>query len=490
MKYVLVVLFLASLLVAPLHAETIQFDENWGPAGITVEEQFPTGFVVNFSMPRVSFHTQLINGEPMTVINMPCAMLGNDEHAPNLPGIGRFFAVPQGATFALEIKSVRTRLIKNKDIAPARVIPLDTDDSMPEYKKDPLIYGTNAYYPAAPVKVSEPRIIRGVDAGVLGITPFQYNPVTKDLLVYSDIKVEVTFLGGNGRFGEDRLRNPYFDPILQAHLINANQLPEINYTNRHARAGAGEAEYVIIVPDSGDYKKWAMVMKDFRLKQGIVTEIYSLAQVGYNSNDIKNWIHNAVKNWSLPPVAVLLMGDAPGEGAPSIPVPFWSWTPSDNIYADVYGNDDLPDIVTSRICAKTLADLEEMVMKVIDYETSPPTNPTFYDCPTAAAGWQSDRWFVICADIVHGYFNHGLARNPNREYSGYSGTPSYWSTNQNTYMLVDYFGSQGLGYIPDTPNHLNQWNANSTSINACLNAGSFLALHRDHGSPDGWSDPY
>jgi hypothetical protein len=37
----------------------------------------------------------------------------------------------------------------------------------------------------------------------LGITPFQYNPVTKELVVYRDIEVEISFTGGNGHFGEE-----------------------------------------------------------------------------------------------------------------------------------------------------------------------------------------------------------------------------------------------------------------------------------------------
>ena len=49
---------------------------------------------------------------------------------------------------------------------------------------------------------------------MLGITPFQYNPVTKELIVYRDIKVEVEFIGGNGHFGADSFRSRWWDPIL------------------------------------------------------------------------------------------------------------------------------------------------------------------------------------------------------------------------------------------------------------------------------------
>ena len=158
----------------------------------------------------------------MTFISLPGARLGNNEHAPDLPGMGRFFAVPQMASFSYTLRKSVSKTLKDMNIAPAIVIPLDTDDSLPIYEKDPIIYSTNAFYPTSPVKISEPRIIRGVDAGIINITPFQYNPVTKDLVVYTNIEVEVKFSGGNGHVGEDRLRSPYFDPILKTHFINAD----------------------------------------------------------------------------------------------------------------------------------------------------------------------------------------------------------------------------------------------------------------------------
>ena len=296
-----------------LNAETIPFEDNWGLQGLTVIEESPNGLVLNFSIPEVTFLDVLINGEPMTAVAMPGAYLGNDEDAPNLPGIGRFFAFPQGAGVTFEVLDTRVQRFQGMNIAPMMRIPSDNDDSMPIYRKDPLIYGTDAFYPAAPVRVSDPTSLRGVDAAIVGATPFQYTPITPELLVYSDIRIRVNFDGGSGHIGEDRLRSRFFDPILEAHLLNAASLPVIDYTQTGSTLGDGkEAEYVIIVPDHRDFAKWAEVIRDFRTKQGIKTEVYSLSEVGDTSSQIKTWINNAVKFWQIPPVAVLLLGDAPG----------------------------------------------------------------------------------------------------------------------------------------------------------------------------------
>lgn len=184
-------------------------------------------------------------------------------------------------------------------------------------------------------------------------------------------------------------------------------------------------------------------------------------------------------------MAALLLGDVP-----AMPVKTWgSYCMSDNLYADVDG-DDLPEINIARITANNAADLELMITKFMSYEMNPPTSASYYDHPVIAGGWQSDRWFILCCDIVYGFHAYAEGKNPVREYAGYgSGAPTSWSSNPNTYMLIDYFGPSGLGYIPTTPSHLTDWGGNATRINNDINSGAFYLLHRDHGEETGWSSP-
>jgi len=112
----------------------------------------------------------MVDSEPMQVITLPGMFLPNNEGAPNLPGTGRFIAIPQGATAEVTVLSSRTEVYHDMNLAPAPPIPLETDDSPPTYWKDPSIYTVDAYYPTEPVKPSEPMKLRGVDVVILGIT--------------------------------------------------------------------------------------------------------------------------------------------------------------------------------------------------------------------------------------------------------------------------------------------------------------------------------
>jgi hypothetical protein len=463
----------------------MEINNNWGDPGFNVISESASGLEMIYSVPNVHFSETMVNGETFINVSLPGALLGNNEGAPNLPGVSRFIAFPQGAFFTVEILESRSRVFSGVNILPAPPIPREGDTTPPTYEKDMSIYGVDAYYPAEQVMTSDPMLLRGVDAFVLGVTPFAYNPVRKELEVFTDFRLRITFQGGNGVYGEDRLRSRWFEPLLEQHLLNYSELSPVDFDSR-PRARGEECEYMIFYPDDTEFELAAKTIQYYRANQGISSNIFNIQDLGGTASAIEAKINDAYSNWSTPPVALLMLGDLP-----LMPVNTWSsYCLSDNIYADVDG-DGLPEMNIARITARDAADLNQLIGKFISYEENPPVDPTFYDEPLIAGGWQSDRWFILCADVIWGFFVSEEGKSPKREYSGYThgSAPSSWSTNQNTYMITDYFGPGGLGYIPSTPSHLTDWDANATSINSRINSGAFWLLHRDHGFETGWGDP-
>ncbi len=481
----------ALLISRPLAAEEISFEDNWGGAGFNLVSQDASGVEVVFSITEMNLAEVIIDGQPMVQVQIPGVILPNDPGAPNLPGSGRYIALPQGADAVLEIADFRTEIFRGVDVAPAAPIPLETEDKPAVYIKDPAIYERNAYYPENPVQISDPVKIRGVDAVILGITPFQYNPVTRELVVYRDLRVKIRFQGGNGHFGEDRLRNRWWEPILKQHILNYQSLPEVDF-NRLPRTDEEDVEYLIIVPDDPVFIAWADSIKQWRTRQGIITGITTLTEIGGNDASlIQSYLVNAYYTWTIPPVAVLLLSDLQNTGDTyGIDAPVWNnYCYADNIYADMDAN-GLPDFAISRIAAQNEEQLSTIIGKMLDYERTPPVDPGFYDQPLLAGGWQTERWFILCTEVIYGYLNQVLGKQPVREYAIYSGTPgTVWSTNQNTWMIVNYFGPSGLSYIPENPSYLTDWTGNATGINEAINRGAFIVQHRDHGYEQGWGEP-
>ncbi len=479
-----------------LSAQTIRYSDSWSRKGFTLVESKTSNITVDYSVEEFTFTPTDVKGEQMVNVELPGVFLTGDEGAPNLPGEARFIAIPSGSQPSVRIIADRVEVYENVNVAPSMRIPLDGDDSPIVIEKNQQLYSENAFYPAQPVQISEVTPIRGVDVVMLGVTPFQYNPVTKQLKVYRDLQIQIETVGGNGQFGDVAYRNRFWDPILSDYIMNYSSLPTVNYSDRYARhynADDDECEYVIITPTGDDFVRWADSIRIFRTEQGIITKVFTVDEVGGNTTTaIESFINNAYNNWSLKPVACLLLGDYGTDGAKNIMSPIYdNYCVSDNIYADIVGNDMMPDVCFSRITANNNDQLTVMVSKFLNYERNPPTSADFYNHPVTALGWQTVRWFQICSETVGGYFKNVQGKDPVRINKVYEGTPgSVWSTATNTNTVVNYFGPNGLNYIPQSPATLGGWDGgNATMVNNAINAGAFILQHRDHGMETGWGEP-
>jgi hypothetical protein len=489
-------------------AEVVTFSNSWAPHPLfNIISESATGVEIVFSTHAMVIEEMTVDGAKMKTFGVPGIFLPTEEGAPNLAGTGRYIAIPQGSQVQVTILDSRTEVYHNIDVAPSPNIPLESDNMPLRYVKDMQIYARDAYYPQEPVIVSEPRKIRGVDVVIVGISPFQYNPVTKTLIVYKDIRMHIDFIGGNGHFGDDRLRSRFWEPILQHHLLNYHSLPEIDFFTPQRSTGI---DYIIIVPNNPLFRPWADSIKKWRTLEGINTEVYSLWEIGGTSaDDIEDFLDNAYNTWNPAPSAFLLLADYPVSGivfgdaissGPGIPIGGWNgitsprWNNyciSDNVYADVDG-DDLPDMYHARICAENVIQLQRMVEKIFEYERAPYTASSFYNEPLVSCGWQSDRWFQLCSEVIRGFFIHVFDKNPARQYAIISGTifpGCAWSTAPNTEVVVAYW--HDCGYIPLTNPYDAAWwsNGSASGINAAISSGAFIVQHRDHGEKWCWGDP-
>ncbi len=492
-KILKLTLLLVVVLISQLGiSQQIDYNDSWGDHGFMLQNEDNANVIINFSLKSFTLSDLDLDGEQLKTIGVPGIFLPNDEGAPNLAGTGRFIAIPQGAIASLKVTASRTETLKDVSIAPAPRIPLDTDTGPIKYEKNQKIYSKNAFYPEEPVKLSAPTKLRGVDVVMLGVTPFQYNPVTKELIIYRDLKIEVTYQGGNGHVGEDRLRSRWWDPILLDVVLNPEVLPVIDYSKKTGSAKTPDYEYIIISPDDATFISWANQIKEWRQLQGIKTGIVTTAEIGGNTTTaIETYVNNAYNTWDIPPAAVLLLGDYGTTGSTVVSPIYNSYCVSDNIYADIDGN-HLPDVVFARMTAQNATHLETMITKFLTYEQTPPTDPDFYNHPITALGWQTERWFQICSEVVGGFWKNVQGKNPVRVNAIYSGTPgTVWSTATNTSTVVNYFDNTGgLGYIPESPATLGGWSGGTAAmVNTALNAGAFALQHRDHGGETGWGEP-
>ena len=479
-----------------------EYKFNTRPNGFSINSRSNNALTIGYNVSAITLENSDRDGLEGQFITLSGIHIANTAGAPDLPSGSTFVAIPNGSKPSINIASAKTKVIENVDLIPAPQPQLENDNSPAVYQKDMTIYGRNAFYPATPYNLSEVKTVRGVEMVQVGVMPFQYNPITKELVVYEDLELELTVQDGNGIYGDLRYRTPEWDQILSDMLLNREVLPKVDYGERlrkHYENRETGCEYIIITPDNDEFVQLADSVKQFRTEQGIPTEIYTVTQCGGNDGTaIRNFIRNAYNTWDMPPAAVLILGDHSTDGTKGV-VSFTmnnhpggdGYNPyiSDHKYA-VMGNDDMPEIIIGRITGRNHDELYRMIKKDLDYERTPPTNPDFYDKPITAMGFQLERWFQLCSEVVNGFWQHALDKHPVRVNAVYEGTPgSRWSTAQNTNTVVNFFGPNGCNYIPNNMSHLTDWNGTGNDVNDAINNGAFILQHRDHGAEELWGEP-
>ncbi len=444
-------------------------------------------------------------------IALSSIMIPNDKGKPNLPSVNRFVALPQGAKANVIVESYEKEILKNINIAPSKGIVSEYELTDEHFSKDRNIYSKDELYPNHIVSLTEQMNLRGVDAVGLSIAPVQFNPVSKELIVYKKIKFRVEFEGGNGMFGDNRLRSQYWDPILQHNILNYNNIPEVDYARRMERWIADDAEgaeYLIIIPDNESFREQAQRLADYRSKQGIITKVFSLSDMNAtDENDMKEWLEEAYNNWEIAPVAVCLIGDYNSDtkiGVPSFIFEYEEAQDPDFKYASDFVmtdfNDDLyAELCISRLCSDNVEEAKLLIDKIIGYEfTNPTMDDDFYKRPITTCAYQQSKWFQICTESIGGYLR-SKGKDPNRVNTIYEHESNYdennWSSATNTEQIVEYFGPNGLGYIPATPGELggfyNDYDGASTyRITDAINQGAYVVQHRDHGWTTLWGSPW
>ena len=453
---------------------------------------------LHFELNDFSIDTINQEGELMHTITTKGIVMPNDYGQPDLPTFNRFIAVPQGATAIVEVRTTRDEVLPGINLAPSDGSQAENDAQRPFFK-DPKVYTCNAFYPSEAVIATEPQSLRGVDAIHLGVCPIQFNPMTRELSVHRQIDIDIRFEGGNGHFGDDRLRSRYWDPILKNNILNYECLEPIDYDARMqqwTQTRTTGCEYLILTPDNDAYYNAGKELADYRNKQGINTKVMRVTETNaYDHLTLRQWFRDIYANWDIPPAAICILGKSGDDLQQYVPGyrtlhPKDNFIISDNPYADV-NDDHLPDICFSRILVQNESELPIIMGKLYEYEyTNVVTDPYYYDHPLTAAGWQDNKWFQITIATISGYLTqHG--KTPERINEIYSGTQGpNWSTAPGTNSVVSYFGPEGVGYIPATPDELGGWTGgNAQQVIRAINHGCYLIQHRDHGWNAHWYQP-
>ena len=321
---------------------------------------------------------------------------------PNLTSTVRSLIIPENARVSVNILESDFQDFKQTPIAPARgpiVRPTDPADVPYEFGE---AYRSDTWSPEIPSWSARTYVLRDYHGADIELCPFQYDPQTQTLRVYTRMMVEILTDGGlpmqsSGTKAAVRA----FTEIYADHFVNYRAV-----TQKYSVLEE-QGDMLIIAVDRvcdalAPFIEW-------KKQKGIDVTLLPIAK--YTPvPQIQALIQNAYDN--DPSLAfVLLVGGgweiyAPIGGFPSVE------GPCDPIYARVAGEDDYPDLIIGRFSGSQAYTINKEVARSIYYERDLVDNGTV-DWLTRSLGIADTRgrpymqWLVQYL-AQHGYASTGL----------------------------------------------------------------------------------
>jgi len=336
-----------------LHAGTPIHTEVLSDSGDAVVVRFEIG----------DFHSRqvLIDGVEYQEIELTSEPVSLEQGQPALPHVNRSVIIPDDARMAARVLSANYREIPAR-IAPSKGNLLRTVDPAEVPYEFSKTYGIDEFYPGPLARLDEPHILRDHRGIVIRINPFQYNPVSGTLRVYSEITVEVAAVGPGqvnvfDRSGRSARPSRAFQQIYRSHFVNDpaswlyDQIDE-------------QGEMLIICHDP--WLPNVQALGAHKSSIGIPTTIVGVSTIGNNDSAIKSYIQDVYDTSDL--AYVLLVGDIQ-----QVDSPFASGGASDPSYAKLAGSDSYPEIIVGRFSAASADDVDTQVQRTIEYEADPAT---------------------------------------------------------------------------------------------------------------------
>ena len=228
------------------------------------------------------------------------------------------------------------------------------------------VYQADNFFPSEIVTISEPAILRNHRLVQVAVTPYQYNPVTGELLVYSELELDFKFIGENpiNQVTRQLPPSPTFEQLLSGNVSNYEQMQ----TPQLADAGDPGPEPILYIFDTGAAEDMEPLLQWKRQLGHIVYEATEEDMSLTSSGSITNYITDAYEDWDNPPVFVTLVGDPSSCTFGRVVA---ATSNGDHGYSRIEGNDILGDIFIGRMSVANVSQLEVVINKQLSYEQHP-----------------------------------------------------------------------------------------------------------------------
>ncbi len=409
---------------------------------------------LDVEIPGMWSQTLTTSAGDFSLLSIPDAGAGTAVGEPNLPVISKTIQIPFGAEASVSLVSFQ---VVEKSLAELglaeRLAPVQPPrpkiaggGQQAQLVIREAAYQQDAFLPEERVKLGEVGIIRGHRFVTVFLYPVSYNPQKGLIRIYSQMQVKVALSGADLAKTQEELyryASPPFEGLCGELFVNYP-----SYAPMAKSAPPVPMAYLIITHQN--FYAGLAPLVEWKTRKGFQVTVAQVPQIGSTTAEIKAYIQDAYDNWDVPPTYVLFVGDTDY-------IPAWSGSYSSGAPTDLYyvkmDPNYLGDIFRGRLPAKSLAEANDMIAKIMYYE-----NPTSSDL-----SWMQKACFIAAEDL------------------------SGFAEDTHNYVMENYVLPNGM--ICDTI-----WESqggSGTMITSAVNEGRSIVCYSGHGSELSWSSvPY
>ena len=330
---------------------------------------------------------------------------------PYLPTVSTMYAVDPGKKFEVQVIINETQVLQNIDILPLEGWEAELTGNATKGDS----YNQNRSFPANIAKLSEPIVMRDLVMIQVSLTPFQYNPISKELTIIQNAEIILVEAEDVDAPFIPQKRSKEFEVLFESLVVNYSML------NREDVEYQRPAILYVLPNNIGNLFGTIEQLMDWKKRIGYDVQFVSSSNVVNNRENLKDYIENAYENWENPPVHVNIVGDVTG----SYDIPTWTETMSgyngdgDHPYSTLEGGDNFPEVFLGRLSFETSSHLNTIVSKTLNYESNPYMSENWFE-RACLVGDQSTSGIscIITNEAIHEILDLVGFEEVNTVYSG------------------------------------------------------------------------
>ncbi|MBC8368009.1 T9SS type A sorting domain-containing protein [bacterium] len=317
---------------------------------------------LSFELDELALEKIEAGGELFDAVSIPEGNIRGAIGHPGLPVISKLIAMP-GTNARVNVISREEETFQNM-----RLLPVQPDDAE-SFTMDESAYLRPSLDPLPLAEIAHPGMMRGLRVASMLINPVHYDPVTREMRVTRRMEVEI-------EFESDRVAPAEFIPE-SFHLLYQDMI--LGYEDsgffREGETKVGPGTYLMIYDNVSGILGRLDPLIELRQKQGYNVITASTDETGTSNWQIEDYIDATYASADPPLEYVALVGDAGG----FIGVACFYESISgyggegDHYYSMIEGDDVLADVHIGRLSVSSNTELEDVVDKIVTYETNPPT---------------------------------------------------------------------------------------------------------------------